>query len=166
MDEFVPIPDCDGYFINKNGEVLSKKRKNHIIKKKRKDKDGYYRVGIIENNKKERPCGVHRLLALTFIDNPNNYNIVDHINRNREDNRLDNLRWVDCYQNNHNRSIQKDNKCGHKNIVSDTKKNGKTYYLCRIQHKGKSISKGFTTLEEAIVHRDKKLKELNREIIK
>jgi hypothetical protein len=42
MDEFVPIPDCDGYFINKNGEILSKKRKNDIIKKKRKDKDGYY----------------------------------------------------------------------------------------------------------------------------
>jgi hypothetical protein len=31
-------------------------------------------VNIIENNKKER-CRVHRLLALTFIDNPNNYKV-------------------------------------------------------------------------------------------
>ena len=165
MDEFVPIPDCDGYFINKNGEILSKiKNKAGKILKTQKEKTGYIKI-ILRLDKKPKTLRVHRLLALTFIDNPNNYNIVDHINRNREDNRLDNLRWVDCYQNNHNRSMHKDNKCGHKNIVSDTKKNGKTYYLCRIQHKGKSISKGFTTLEEAIVHRDKKLKELNREII-
>jgi hypothetical protein len=71
-------------------------------------------VSIIENNKKERPCSVHRLLALTFIDNPNNYNIVDHINRIRDDNRLENLRWVDCYQNSQNSSKHKNNKSGHK----------------------------------------------------
>lgn len=37
---------------------------------------------------------VHRLIAETFIDNPDAKPTVDHINRIRDDNRLCNLRWA------------------------------------------------------------------------
>ena len=45
---------------------------------------------------------VHRLVASTFISNPNNYEQVDHINRNTKDNRVENLRWVTQSENQYN----------------------------------------------------------------
>lgn len=36
---------------------------------------------------------VHKLVALAFIPNPNNYTVVNHINGNKRDNRIDNLEW-------------------------------------------------------------------------
>lgn len=42
---------------------------------------------------------VHRLVAMAFCENPNNYRYVDHKNKNKVDNRFDNLRWVSHQQN-------------------------------------------------------------------
>ena len=46
----------------------------------------------------------HRIIAQQFIPNPNNLPQVDHVNHNKTDNRLENLRWVNASQNNYNRS--------------------------------------------------------------
>lgn len=51
---------------------------------------GYRTVGV--NNKNYR---VHRLVAETYIPNPNGYPTVDHIDRNTANNSVDNLRWAD-----------------------------------------------------------------------
>lgn len=48
---------------------------------------------------------VHRLIAETFLPNPNNLPQVDHINRIRIDNRIENLRWVDLTTQNENRDL-------------------------------------------------------------
>lgn len=55
---------------------------------------GYLKVMI---NKKS--YAVHRLVAETFIDNPDNKPLVNHINGNRQDNRVENLEWVDASEN-------------------------------------------------------------------
>ena len=60
--------------------------------------DGYVRIELNNNGiAKEYP--VHRLVALAFIDNPENKPHVDHINTIRDDNRVENLRWVTVKEN-------------------------------------------------------------------
>lgn len=54
---------------------------------------GYLVVGLCKKGKQKRKS-IHRLLAEAFIDNPQNLPTVDHINRNRLDNRIQNLRWA------------------------------------------------------------------------
>lgn len=55
---------------------------------------GYVSVGLYngKNNKGERFL-LHRLVAKHFVDNPNNYNIVNHKDENKANNRADNLEW-------------------------------------------------------------------------
>lgn len=54
-----------------------------------KTRKGYYRVHLVR-----KLYLVHRLIAETFLPNPENKPTVDHINRNPSDNRLENLQWA------------------------------------------------------------------------
>lgn len=67
--------------------------------------DTGYKIVRLCINKRQINRKVHRLLAITYINNENNYPIVDHINRNILDNRLENLRWVSHKTNCNNRPI-------------------------------------------------------------
>lgn len=55
-------------------------------------KNGYEQV-LLSREKERKQKLVHILTAITFIENPDNKPCVDHINGNRRDNRIDNLRW-------------------------------------------------------------------------
>lgn len=63
--------------------------------------DGYETVALSRDNN-HVVCQVHRLVAETFIDNPENKPFVDHINTIPYDNRVENLRWVDSVDNSNN----------------------------------------------------------------
>lgn len=64
---------------------------------------GYYQVFLGECGKgKRKRVSVHRLVAMAFIPNPNNKPVIDHINTIRNDNRVENLRWVTFSENNRN----------------------------------------------------------------
>ena len=58
----------------------------------------YLRV-VLSRDDKNHKCSVHRLVAEAFIPNPENKPCVDHINGNRYDNRVENLRWLTWKEN-------------------------------------------------------------------
>lgn len=73
--------------------------------------DGYWTYGckskttgyrVVKHNKKV--YSVHRLVAETFISNPESKPTVDHLNRVRDDNRVENLRWASWKEQNDNTS--------------------------------------------------------------
>lgn len=64
---------------------------------------GYYALSLFNPITQKRVrILIHRLVALSFIPNPNNKPCVDHINTIRTDNRACNLRWVTVKENSHN----------------------------------------------------------------
>jgi len=166
MDDFVQIPDYDGYFISKKGNILSKIiYKEGRLMKQSLQKTGYYNIGLYKDNKQKNML-LHRLLALTFIPNPDNLPCVDHIDKCRKNNSLSNLRWATYATNSENRTRPKSNKIGHKHICFTVdKRNGREYYKFTITRNGKTHQKFCKTLEAAIVYRDAYITALGEEII-
>lgn len=63
---------------------------------------GYLRIRLVDNNGKRKMYSVHRIIAMTFIPNPDNKPCIDHINTIRDDNRVENLRWCTILENSRN----------------------------------------------------------------
>lgn len=90
--EIVPIPSFLGYFIDIHGNVYNKKK---ILLKPWVNHYGYktltlHGVKVL----------VHRLVAQTFIPNPENKRCVNHKNGIKTDNRVENLEWCTYAENN------------------------------------------------------------------
>ena len=97
------IKDYEGlYKIYPNGDIESYQGKNPIIKKTFMSNIGYVRITLNKNGVQKK-FSIHRLVAIHFIDNPNGYCDVDHIDRDKQNNNLQNLRWVTQSINNRNR---------------------------------------------------------------
>lgn len=90
------IINHEGYYIYENGDVFSSISNRFL--KKYLDKNGYYRIGI-RNGKKVKGYFIHRLIAIHFIDNPENKPQINHKNGIKSDNRIENLEWVTASEN-------------------------------------------------------------------
>lgn len=96
MEEWKPIKGYEGlYEVSNLGRVKSL---NYLhtgkegILKANKDNDGYLYVNLYKNNKM-KSCTIHRLVAIAFVENPEGYNEVNHIDKNRENSKASNLEW-------------------------------------------------------------------------
>jgi len=145
----------ENYEISNTGKI--KNKKNLKILSQTLRKDGYYIVNL-SKNKKQNCFLVHRLLGIAFIENPLNLPCIDHINNQRNDNRISNLRWATNQENQRNKVLQKNNISGAKG-VSFHKKSNKWHVLIMINKK--QIYLGlYDDLEEAKAARQKKANEI------
>ena len=107
MDNFnqLEIPGTDGwYHATDDGRIWSCMTGRFL--KPVLAPNGYFKVELCINGEQTTHM-IHRLVALTFIPKVEGRNIVDHINENKQDNRLENLRWSNHSLNHHNVSKTK-----------------------------------------------------------
>ena len=109
MEIWKDIAGYEGlYQVSNLGRVKSLKKgrwgtgKERILKPA-KDGNGYLFVKLCKDGN-SKMYHIHRLVADAFIPNPDNLPTVDHINRDRTDNRVENLRWASM-------KMQAENKC-------------------------------------------------------
>lgn len=90
-------PQDPRILVSNNGNVVSYKRGSRHPLKVSHNNCGYQRVSAGPGHSPTQL--VHRLVAETWLDNPNHYEEVNHINGDKDDNRVDNLEWVTHGQN-------------------------------------------------------------------
>lgn len=128
-----PIPNYEDVYVISSAGIVKrikyydaaniKKYPNGNVLSLRPDKDGYLKVALTNKGKTET-CFVHRLVASTFLDNPNNLPQVNHKNGIKDDNRVENLEWVSRSENIRHRidvlGISLRNKKGSKPVLQYT----------------------------------------------
>jgi len=80
------------YQISNLGRVKSILKTMTKIRKPRIHSSGYWCLNLTVNYK-WKSVTIHRLIAIAFIPNPNNYRTVNHIDGNKQNNDISNLEW-------------------------------------------------------------------------
>ena len=149
------VPGYEGYFqVSTHGRVKSldrvviykSGRKRHVkskILKQQTDRAGYKFVELNKDGK-GKIYKVHRLVALAFLENPNNLPEVNHKDEDKSNNFFKNLEWITC-KNNCNYGTRNKK-------ISDTKRSKKHY-------KSKPVL--MFTLDDVFIRRFKSIAEAN-----
>lgn len=102
IEEFRDIPGYEGLYEVSN---LGRVRRNGKILKPSKNKKGYLQVSLCKNGTKKN-ARIHRLVAQSFISNPQNLPQINHKDEDKTNNAVENLEWCDSKYNN-NYSLSK-----------------------------------------------------------
>ena len=86
------------------------------------EQNGYLRIGL-SRDRQQKFHRVHRLVAFAFLDRNDEHTEVDHIDHNRGNNMVNNLRWVTASGNGRNRPRRADNTSGISGVYFDKSSN-------------------------------------------
>ena len=84
------------YAVTEDGKVWSYRKKAFL--QPHTNEKGYLTVGLTKDGQMKHHK-VHRLVALTYLDNPRNLSDVHHISADKTDNNVKNLKWVSHKEN-------------------------------------------------------------------
>lgn len=160
-EEFV----LNHYEITKDGRVFSSLNSNNNFQRKelklRTDKDGYFDVCLVYNDKGDRmPFRVHRLVALKYIENPNNYPVINHKDLNKQNNNVKNLEWCSI---SYNTQHGYDN-CVYSNIrqIKAIEQNGNELIFPSISHASRYYGYKNPSVINALLKKNKPISKGNR----
>jgi hypothetical protein len=150
---WLPINDFSNYKISLDGIVKNIKT-NRILKSYANDR-GYHCIELYKDNK-YKSFKIHRLVATHFIPNLTEYNYIDHIDNDKNNNKFSNLRYCSPSQNQYNRKLNKNNKSSIKGVRFENNK-----WRAVICFNKKQIHIGYyDNLEDAKIARQQKAAEL------
>jgi hypothetical protein len=152
--EWSKIQDYN-YSISIHGDVRNDKT-GHILKP-RLNRGGYYYVDLFKD-RIGKHLSIHRLVALAFLSLEEGRDYVDHIDNDKTNNSINNLRWCSKKENGYNQTLSKKNKSGVKGVHFSKQRQK---WHARITIDGKIIHIGYyKTLDEARTARQEKANEV------
>ena len=136
-----------GYTIYPDGQIRGKGR---IMLKHSINKDGYHSVSIYTKGEEEK-MRVHRLLAICYLDNPENKSTVNHNDDNPHNNDLTNLDWMTMQeQSDYKTKMSSANTSGNTGVHYNKLTN---FWQAQLMSYGKSYRKYFKKKQDAIDYR-------------
>jgi len=142
IEQWMLIDGYDNYEVSSFGRVRNNVS-NRILKQGLRP-DQYCQV-ILNLKSKSQTHKVHRLVAFAFCDKQNGRDVVDHIDRNPQNNHISNLRWVTAVENHHNRKKSKNNTSGKQGVSHWITKGNNHYWKAQIRdNNSKVITKSFS----------------------
>tara|TARA_R110002096_G_scaffold140685_2_gene295279 strand:- start:850 stop:1338 length:489 start_codon:yes stop_codon:yes gene_type:complete len=154
--DLIPITNYPNYSLDKNTNQVYNTKYNRYLKSHSHNK-GYYLIKLSKNNIPDYFL-LHRLIYQVYNPDIDITNLqIDHIDNNKTNNNIENLRHCNNSENQCNTKVHKNNLLGIKNIHK-TKNNTYTVHI----NKNKiNYNKTLETIEEAILWRDNKLLEMH-----
>lgn len=115
LEQWKEIIEANNYEVSNLGRVRNKTTKK--ILKGRLSKSGYLQVSVkLNETQKFSNRYIHRLVAFYWIANPENKREVNHIDRNKENNAIENLEWVTSSENQKHRHKLGNNKTSQRKV--------------------------------------------------
>lgn len=92
--DFCKINVKDYYYVTTCGKVVTVKKDKYKVLKPNINKKGYHQYRMYDDNFGSVRPYVHKLVALAYIDNNGDFEQVDHLDMNKNNNHIKNLEWV------------------------------------------------------------------------
>ena len=139
IEEWKVIDDYERYEVSSFGRV---RKSGYILSPIDVFSQGYYSVNLYKDSK-PHSTPIHKLVARAFCENPNNYTVVNQIDKNKTNNMFGNLGWCVIRERTRNISLRKHNTSGNHGIRKD-----KNSWQARWNdNEGKQKSKSFSIVK-------------------